>query len=419
MTRTDGDRCDGGSSHEEGLYLLEFAGEDDAFARREAAAVASEVAPLAPGLALADGLDERAVRRLAYTRRANDLLRRADATVESARTLLASASIDREGTVAVRARDVRGRAGVDTPRVERELGAVLVERGFDIDLDAPDHELRAVFAVAVDPPAKEGTKSASAGGEPREKRRTADADGQTVGNEESGICMLGWLAAESVRDFGERAPTKKPFFQPGSMDPLLARAITNIAGAGPGRTIVDPMCGTGGLLVEAGLAGSRVVGIDAQAKMVDGARKNLAHYLGGSDLTGSEPDENGDANPDGEGGDDSDGGSGVNETDGRGSEFAVLHGDGTRLPLRESVADGVCVDVPYGRQSKIAGDLDSLVAGALVEARRLAPRAVIVGDRPWIEAAREAGWVVESTFERRVHRSLTRHIAVFEPAGLD
>jgi tRNA (guanine10-N2)-dimethyltransferase len=39
---------------------------------------------------------------------------------------------------------------------------------------------------------------------------------------------------------------------------------------------------------------------------------------------------------------------------------------------------------------------------------------VIVGDRPWIEAAREADWTVESTFERRVHRSLTRHIAVLE-----
>ncbi|MCL7416627.1 MAG: hypothetical protein M8354_02150, partial [Halalkalicoccus sp.] len=33
-------------------------------------------------------------------------------------------------------------------------------------------------------------------------------------------------------------------------------------------------------------------------------------------------------------------------------------------------------------------------------------------DQPWYEAAEAAGWTVEERFERRVHRSLTRHIAV-------
>jgi tRNA (guanine10-N2)-dimethyltransferase len=157
------------------------------------------------------------------------------------------------------------------------------------------------------------------------------------------------------------------------MDPLLARALVNVAGARPGARVLDPMCGTGGLLVEAALVGATPVGVDAQRKMVRGARRNLAPYGGA----------------------------------------AFLRGDATRLPLRDGAVDAVVFDAPYGRQSAIAGhDLAGLVGGALAEARRVAPRGVVVGDRSWAEAARDAGWAVEATFERRVHRSLVRHVAV-------
>lgn len=388
------------SSPKASMYLLELAGEEAVFAGREAATIASDVAVLAPGLAVAGELDDERVRGLAYTRWASAALGWSGATVRDARRLLEAASIEREGTVAVRARDVRGRTGVDTRRAERDLGAVLAGAGFGIDLDAPDHELRAVFAAPAERPSSddggrfpesiiEAMASSEVVGERPDGTNAGGENGAREGSGAQGtegICVLGWLVAESVRDFGERAPTEKPFFQPGSMEPLLARAIANIASAGPGRTIVDPMCGTGGLLVEAGLVGSRVIGIDAQRKMTGGARTNLEHYLGGRD-------------------------------DGRhGGGFAALQGDATRLPLRDDAADGVCFDVPYGRQSRIADDPDSLVSGALAEARRLAPRAVIVGDRPWTEAAREAGWEIESTFQRRVHRSLTRHIAVLDGA---
>lgn len=364
------------------MYLLEFAGDDDPLAACEATCAASGVAALAPGLATAGGLDRGRIRGLAYTRRASRLVRHVDAdspdqsneantgldsetALESARTLLEAASIDRTGTVAVRARDVRGTTGVDTQCVERELGGVLTDRGLTVDLDAPDHELRALFAA----PKREGGSADTLPGATdgtRDDRRDADR----------GVCAIGWLAVESVRDYGERQPTRKPFFQPGSMDPLFARALSNIAGAGPGRTIVDPMCGTAGLLVEAGLVGARAVGIDAQRKMVRGATRNLTRYLDG--------------------------------------EFAVVRGDATRLPLCENAADGVCFDLPYGRQSKIAGEADALLDGALREARRIAPRGVVVGDRPVAEVARKTGWTVETTFERRVHRSLTRHVAVLE-----
>ncbi|EMA39567.1 RNA methylase [Halococcus hamelinensis 100A6] len=320
----------------EAVYVVEFAGEDDAFAAREAATAMTGVEVVAPGVGVAEAVDRRAVRSLAYTHRVSRVVDRSAATVEAAVASLAAAPLDLDGTVAVRARDVRRGTGVDTPHAERELGGVLTNEGLPVDLDDPDHELRALFS---------------------DER-----------------CVLGWLDIETDRGFGARAPTKKPFFQPGSMSPLLARALANIAGTEPGSLVVDPMCGTGGVLVEAGLVGADVLGLDAQAKMARGARENLAHYLDGG--------------------------------------WATARGDATHLPLEDGAADAVVFDAPYGRQSRIEGDLETVVAGALAEARRVAPRAVLVSDRPWTDAARAAGWTVEDVFERRVHASLTRYIAV-------
>jgi tRNA (guanine10-N2)-dimethyltransferase len=316
------------------VYLLELAGDDDPFALREAESRGSAVEALAPGLATARGVRHPVT--LAYTRRVCRLIGTCGPTVEDAVALLSAAMVDRSGSVAVRARDVRGLSGVGTQAAERRLGAVLVERGFDVDLEDPDHTLVALFSETA---------------------------------------ALGWLETETDRGFGARRPTEKPFFQPGSMAPADARALANVAGAGPGARILDPMCGTGGVLVEAGLVGSDVVGVDAQSKMTNGARENLSHYL-----------EDG---------------------------FAVARGDATRLPFADGAFDGVVFDAPYGRQSKIENDsLAALVGNALAEARRVAPRAVVVGDRPYDDAAEAAGWTVDARLERPVHRSLTRHVHV-------
>ncbi|WP_266079875.1 methyltransferase domain-containing protein [Haladaptatus caseinilyticus] len=318
------------------MYLLELGGEDDEFAACEAESAATGVEIVAPGLARATAITER-IRNLAYTHRASKQIGRTNADIDSACALLSAASFDREGSVAVRARSVR-ETRLSTQETERKLGRILVERGFSVDLDDPDHELRAIFS--------------------------------------DDICMLGWLEIESTRDFGSRMPTDRPFFQPGSMHPLLARALVNIAGAREGKTILDPMCGTGGVLIEAALVGARPLGVDAQEKMVRGAGENLTHY-----------------GPD--------------------SHAGTVRGDATHLPFPDDSIDGVVFDAPYGRQSKIANlELDVLVDGALSEAHRVAPRTVIVGDRSWVSEARDAGWTVEEEFERRVHRSLTRYIAV-------
>ena len=329
------------------MYFLELAGEadDEAFAALEAErAAASAVERVAPGLATARGVRVDRVPTLAYTRHVSELVGQSEAMVADAAAILTAASFDRTGSVAVRARNVRGTADVSTSDAERELGGVLVDRGFDVDLDDPDHELRVCFA--------------------------------------DDACLLGWAIAERDAAFGSRAPTDRPFFQPGSMAPMDARAYVNLAAGRslPDATVLDPMCGTGGLLIEAGLVGARAVGSDAQSKMARGAAENLAHYLPRS-------------------------------------RWDVVRGDATELPVVDDAVDAVVFDAPYGRQSKIAGhELADLVGGALSEAARVAPSCVLVADRSWEEKAREAGWEVSAHFERRVHRSLVRHVHVLDRA---
>jgi tRNA (guanine10-N2)-dimethyltransferase len=322
------------------VYALELGGEDDAFAALEARSAAPDATVVAPGLATAPAVDAERAPRLAYTRAVSRLVGRTDAAVPSARAVVEAAA-PVTGTVAVHARDVRGTAGVDTRAAERELGRALVEAGHAVDLDAPDNVLRAAFA--------------------------------------GGTCLVGWQVATREGGYGARRPTARPFFQPGGMDPLDARALVNVAGARPGATVLDPMCGTGGTLVEAGLVGAETVGIDAQAKMVRGTRENCRAYLDDDPL--------------------------------------CCRGDATALPLADDAVDAVVFDAPYGRQSKVVGDLAALVAGALREARRVAPRAVVVADEPLEPAAREAGWTVETRHERRVHRSLVRHVHVLDAGG--
>jgi tRNA (guanine10-N2)-dimethyltransferase len=347
------------------VYWLELAGETDAFAACEAATAGIGVELLAPGIAVAGSVGE-GVERLAYTRAAHEAVARTDATVASAVAALEAAPLDREGSVAVRARNVRNTADVSTTDAERAFGSVLVDRGFSVDLDDPDHVLRALFAA----------------GERADHDAVAGADGESAS-----VCALGWVALEADRDFAPD-PTDRPFFQPGSMAPADARAYANLAGAAPGRTLLDPMCGTGGLPLEAGLVGADAVACDAQAKMVRGTRENLRTYVGGEGdvIDASDP-----------------------------PSWHVARGDATDLPLVDDAVDGVAFDAPYGRQSKIARhELADLVAGALTEAARVAPRAVMVADRDWRGPAREAGWEVAAAFERRVHRSLTRHVLVLK-----
>ena len=88
--------------------------------------------------------------------------------------------------------------------------------------------------------------------------------------------VFGLKTAEIIpKPFFERGPRRKPFFHPTAMQAKLARVMVNLAQPKRGDLVLDPFCGTGGMLVEAGLIGCRVVGFDAKPHMLRGGLQNL------------------------------------------------------------------------------------------------------------------------------------------------
>lgn len=90
--------------------------------------------------------------------------------------------------------------------------------------------------------------------------------------------ICGKLLAEVDKSFERRKAHMRPEFAPISLHPKLARAAVNLTGADTGDIICDPFCGTGGILIEAGLMGLKPVGFDIDKRMVESTRENLGYY---------------------------------------------------------------------------------------------------------------------------------------------
>jgi tRNA (guanine10-N2)-dimethyltransferase len=188
------------------------------------------------------------------------------------------------------------------------------------------------------------------------------------------------LAEIPAKPFVERRPRKKPFFHPSAMQAKLARCMVNLAGTRSGDLILDPFCGTGGILIEAAFIGCRVLGLDVQRRMARGTNRNFVHFR---------------VQPEG-----------------------VIVGDARTMPI--SRIDCMVTDPPYGRSTiTFRRSTAQLVREVLTSTRCLLGR----GRRVCLAAPRtlnvrslagELGYKhLESHFVY-VHRTLTREIAVFE-----
>ncbi|MBN1281001.1 MAG: methyltransferase domain-containing protein [Candidatus Thermoplasmatota archaeon] len=85
-------------------------------------------------------------------------------------------------------------------------------------------------------------------------------------------------AAVDTRQFHRRRGHLRPFLAPITLHPKLARALVNLSSIKTHGLLLDPFCGTGGILLEAGLIGARTIGSDIQQQMINGCRKTLEHY---------------------------------------------------------------------------------------------------------------------------------------------
>lgn len=80
------------------------------------------------------------------------------------------------------------------------------------------------------------------------------------------------------KQYEKRKVKYRPFFSPISLHPKLARGLVNLTHVTAESVVLDPFCGTGGFLIEAGLIGCKIYGGDVQSAMINGSKKNLESY---------------------------------------------------------------------------------------------------------------------------------------------
>ncbi|MDY6762083.1 MAG: TRM11 family methyltransferase [Candidatus Nanohaloarchaea archaeon] len=181
---------------------------------------------------------------------------------------------------------------------------------------------------------------------------------------EAHLCRL--LEEVDRGQYEARQNQYRPFSAPVTLHPRLARTLVNLAQVERGGAVLDPFCGTGGILIEAGLLGCDVYGSDVQTEMVDGAQENVETYGVGADI----------------------------------QEAAFSDVDA----VFDAEFDAVITDLPYGKASVTEDD----PAEAFVDtAPELADTAVFVSDQAEIDG-------LEPEFELYVHRSMTRYVYVMD-----
>jgi tRNA (guanine10-N2)-dimethyltransferase len=169
----------------------------------------------------------------------------------------------------------------------------------------------------------------------------------------------------------------RPFFHPTSLQPKWARLLLNLSGVKRGR-ILDPFCGAGGILLEAGVMGLRAVGVDKDEAIVEGANENLWFFRVDDKC------------------------SVVNE------DFFDWRPKG-----KAGRFDAIVTDLPYGRSSQLFGKkLDVLYGEAFKKMREHSKKAVIMGPSDLTALLEKADWRVEAKFDFYVHKTLRRWIHV-------
>ena len=133
-------------------------------------------------------------------------------------------------------------------------------------------------------------KSACLGGAQVEKNALLQKGGEIVFHlhPETGLTlgMTQWLQpfeAYSKRDYGRPQRDARQ----GMLPPKLARMMVNIARTDSTSTLLDPFCGSGSILMEAGLLGLQTTGVDINRKAVQSSLGNWDWLKGqGGEPTG-------------------------------------------------------------------------------------------------------------------------------------
>jgi tRNA (guanine10-N2)-dimethyltransferase len=221
------------------------------------------------------------------------------------------------------------------PEMERKLGAILWRRGAKISVSKPEITIKVYVASKA---------------------------------------YVGFLLhSTNTKQFLLRRPNKKPFFKPGVILPRFAKALVNLTGISENEILLDPMCGTGTILMEAGLMGVRFLGVEAFDSIINGCALNLKHFN---------------------------------------LPINVIQGDARRLPFKKEMFHALITDFPYLQSSRSYGKLVELYTDSINEFHRVLKtgrRAVIVSNMD-VDKLILNFFKIEERFYQRIHKTLTRRI---------
>ena len=173
-----------------------------------------------------------------------------------------------------------------------------------------------------------------------------------------------------INQFDKRRAHLLPFGHPAMTHPRVARAMVNLSGA---KTIFDPFCGAGGILIEAGLCGVTSFGSDIDPLMVKRTQKNV-HFFGLS--------------------------------------AAIRQQDAMTFIQK---ARAVVTDLPYGISTRITDDIKELYMKFLKNVKRNKIKTAVIGFPDFVNykrLARDAGFAVEKVFTYYLHKNLSKKIVV-------
>ena len=167
----------------------------------------------------------------------------------------------------------------------------------------------------------------------------------------------------------------RPYFSPISIHPRIARSMVNLANCSTNDIILDPFCGTGGILIEAADMGMKAKGIDLLEKMIVNSKGNLEHF---------------------------------------GLEGKIKKGDVEESKNQKFKA--IVTDPPYGIASSTGGEkiseLLQRTMNIFSEAMEKGKRIVMAISNP--ELVQTTHFKKIYQFEWYIHKSLTRYIMVLE-----
>ena len=190
-----------------------------------------------------------------------------------------------------------------------------------------------------------------------------------------------YLASRDRASVFQRRSPLRPFFVPSAIHPKFARVMVNLSRVKRGDLLLDPFCGTGGLLLEAADIGCVPLGFDIDVSILMGCQLNLKHYE---------------------------------------VPFSGALADARSVPLRSEGLNAIATDPPYGRSSSTKGsEVVELIHTSLdVLANRLKRGGYLCLALPDKYFEKEIiptdRFVIVETHTMRIHRSLNRLIVVLQ-----